>query len=333
VSAPRAFDPSAFGLLTGPTPLHPLPRLSEVLGGPEIWVKRDDLTPPGGGGNKVRKLDVILPDALAEGCDTLVTAGAAQSNSVRQTAAAAARAGLSCVALCVAEPEGADRVGGNPGLAELAGAELRWAPPGTDYATVLAELADGLRAEGRRPYTIPVGASSALGNLGYVGAAEEITSQMAAPDIVAVASGSGGTQAGLITGFRDAAPGTQVIGFSVSGPTESQVAKVRGHLRDIAAFAERPDWADLPVTVDDRALGPGYALPDDATWEAITLAARTEGLLFDPTYTGKAMAGLIGRIRSGEVPRNATVLFLHTGGLPGLLAGQHWPRGPTPALE
>jgi D-cysteine desulfhydrase family pyridoxal phosphate-dependent enzyme len=316
----------SFGLLCGPTPVHPLPRLSEALGGPEIWVKRDDLTPLGGGGNKARKLDHILPDALARGCDTLVTAGATQSNSVRQTAAAAARAGLSCVALCVEEPPGADGHGGNPGLAQLAGAELRRAPPGTDYAAALDALADELRTQGRRPHIVPVGASSALGNRGYVAAAHEIAAQCPGIDIVALASGSGGTQAGLIAGLSEAAPKTRVLGVSVSADAPAQEAKVRDHLRALAAASGRPDRADLPITIDDRALGPGYAMPEAATWEAIEMTAKTEGLMLDPTYTGKAMAGLVRQVRSGEIPVTARVLFLHTGGLPGLLAAHHWPR-------
>jgi D-cysteine desulfhydrase family pyridoxal phosphate-dependent enzyme len=320
-------EPLAFGLLAGPTPIYPLPRLSEALGGPEIWIKRDDLTPLGGGGNKGRKLDFILPDALTEGYDTLLTAGAAQSNSVRQTAAAAARAGLGCVALCVAEPEGSDRKGGNPGLADLAGAELRWAPPGTDYATALAELAETLRAEGRRPYLVPVGASSPLGNWGYVTVAREIAEALV-PDTLVLASGSGGTQAGLIAGMSDAAAATEVIGIAVSVPAQAQTAKVRQHLTALAGHARRADWATLPITIDDRALGPGYARPDAATWEAITLTAKTEGLFLDPTYTGKAMAGLIARIRAGEISPHKRVLFLHTGGLPGLLAGHNWPSKP-----
>jgi len=283
------------------------------------------MTPLGGGGNKGRKLHLILPEVLAQGCDTLVTAGAAQSNSVRQVAAAAARCGLACVALCVDEPHGSDVVGGNPGLAALAGADLVWAPLGTDYTTALWELAETLRADGHAPFVIPVGASSALGNCGYVAAAAEINAQQTGFDRVILASGSGGTQAGLIAGFADMAPETQVVGMSVSVEAAAQAEKVRGHLRALADLVDRPDWASCPIKIDDSALGPGYAQPDDTTWEAISLVAQTEGLFLDPTYTGKAMAGLIASVKAGDIPASAKVLFLHTGGLPGLLARHHWP--------
>ncbi|MCC5862363.1 MAG: D-cysteine desulfhydrase [Gammaproteobacteria bacterium] len=305
-----------------PTPLHPLPRLSRLLGGPEIWVKRDDCTGMAGGGNKMRKLEFLVADAQAQGADTLITQGAVQSNHARQTAAVAASLGLACHVILeerIADTDEDYAGNGNVLLDRLFGAELQYRPGGTDMAAAMVELAEQLRAEGRRPYIIPGGGSNPVGALGYVTAALELADQAREQglviDCLVHGSGSAGTQAGLVVGVSHYRLGFPVLGISVRAPHERQHANVLKLARDTATWAGCPAGITPDeVLVDAGYVGPGYGVPDERTLEAIVLTARTEGVLLDPVYSGKGMAGLIGRIRQGEFTSHQRVVFLHTGG-------------------
>ncbi|WP_416482599.1 pyridoxal-phosphate dependent enzyme [Streptomyces sp. CL12] len=296
---------------TFPTPLEPAPRLAAALGlGPEdLWVKRDDLTGLGGGGNKIRKLEWTVGAALAEGADTLVTTGAAQSNHARLTAAAAARLGLDVVLVLRGAP-GASR-SGNLALDGLFGARLAWAgevgQAGLDAAA--AEVCARLRAEGRRPALIPFGGSGTLGARGYARCGEELRGQLPGLRTAVVALGSGGTMAGLV-----AALGTgSVLGVDVGALADPAAAVVAFAvpLTSQEVTAER-----LRVRRDQ--VGAGYAALTDPVAEALRLAARTEGIVLDPTYTGRALAGLAAAVRDGDVRPGEKTVFVHTGGLPGL---------------
>jgi L-cysteate sulfo-lyase len=308
-----------------PTPLEPMPRLTRELGGPALWVKRDDCTGLGIGGNKTRKLEYVLADALARGADTIVTVGAIQTNHGRQTAAAAARLGLRCV-LVMSNRVGRETTSylesGNVLLDRLFGARIEIRPPETDLGAAMEEIADGVRRDGGRPYLLPVGASNALGSLGYVGCALEIRDQDASARLdvsrVVTASGSAGTQAGLLVGLEDS--GIPVTGICVSRSGEEQEDKVH------ALAGETADLLGVPAVARDRVValgeyvGEGYGVPTEAMVEAVSLVARTEGMLLDPVYSGKAMAGLIDLIRQGRIGPEETVVFVHTGGIPGLFA-------------
>ncbi|WP_199571949.1 pyridoxal-phosphate dependent enzyme [Streptomyces murinus] len=296
---------------TFPTPLEPAPRLAAALGlGPEdLWVKRDDLTGLGGGGNKIRKLEWTVGAALAEGADTLVTTGAAQSNHARLTAAAAARLGLDVVLVLRGAP-GASR-SGNLALDGLFGARLAWAgevdQAGLDAAA--AEVCARLRAEGRRPALIPFGGSGTLGARGYARCGEELRAQLPGLRTAVVALGSGGTMAGLV-----AALGTgSVLGVDVGALADPAAAVVAfaASLTSKEVTAER-----LRVRRDQ--VGAGYAALTEPVAEALRLAARTEGIVLDPTYTGRALAGLAAAVRDGDVRPGEKTVFVHTGGLPGL---------------
>ncbi|GAA1044281.1 pyridoxal-phosphate dependent enzyme [Streptomyces murinus] len=296
---------------TFPTPLEPAPRLAAALGlGPEdLWVKRDDLTGLGGGGNKIRKLEWTVGAALAEGADTLVTTGAAQSNHARLTAAAAARLGLDVVLVLRGAP-GASR-SGNLALDGLFGARLAWAgevdQTGLDAAA--AEVCARLRAEGRRPALIPFGGSGTLGARGYARCGEELRAQLPGLRTAVVALGSGGTMAGLV-----AALGTgSVLGVDVGALADPAAAVVAfaAPLTSKEVTAER-----LRVRRDQ--VGAGYAALTVPVAEALRLAARTEGIVLDPTYTGRALAGLAAAVRDGDVRPGEKTVFVHTGGLPGL---------------
>lgn len=313
------------GLARLPTPLEPLPRLSAHLGGPELWIKREDATGLGlTGGNKLRKLDVLLAEALATGADVLVSGGVVQSNSQRQVAAAAARRGLDChlVVFQGRTPTMGreSALGGNALLNRVFGAVLHETPWDGDRASALQALAERLKSEGRRPYVVPYGASNALGAAAYATAALEIAGQMeAAPTAVLHASGSGGTQAGLVVGAMACLPGTRIVGVDIDAEAE----RVRA---DVAALAHGAG-ALLEVEVDEGRIevvaghaGPAYGVPHAATLDAIALAGRLEGLVLDPVYSGKALAGLIALIRARRWRRGDRVVFLHTGGEPALFA-------------
>lgn len=308
-----------------PTPLEPLPRLSAALGGPRLWVKRDDQTGLAAGGNKSRKLEFLLAEALAREADCVLTAGAAQSNHCAQTAAAAARHGLRCVLVLGGHPPA--QVTGNLLLDQLFGAEIVWAGDRTREA-VLAERAAAETAAGRQPYSIPIGGSTPLGAVGYALALDEVVAQAAERrlsfDRIVFASSSGGTHAGLVAGARLAGYRGEVLGISIDHSAEALRATVAGlasaALALLAPAASPPPVAPAEVAVNADYLGQGYGVLGRPERDAIRRFAETEGLLIDPVYTGRAAAGLIDLIRRGAIRRDETVLFWHTGGTAALYA-------------
>ncbi|MBT8767722.1 D-cysteine desulfhydrase [Metapseudomonas boanensis] len=313
-------------LVPSPTPLEKLERLSQKLGR-AIYVKRDDITPFALGGNKVRKLEFLAADALAAGADTLVTAGAIQSNHVRQTAALAARLGLSCVAL-LENPIGTSDSNylsnGNRLLLDLFGTEVELVANLDNADELLAATGERLRAAGKRPYLVPIGGSNALGALGYVRAGLELAEQIKASgetfSAVVLASGSAGTHAGLALALEHALPGTRVVGVTVSRPDATQRPKVEGLLQRTADLLGVDVPASLRVELWDQYFAPRYGEPNAGTLEAVRLVASHEGLLLDPVYTGKAFAGLLDGVAAGAFAGEGPVLFLHTGGSPALFA-------------
>ncbi len=308
-----------------PTPLEPMPRLSEHLGGPSLWIKRDDCTGLATGGNKTRKLEFLVGEALAQGADMLVTQGAVQSNHVRQTAAAACRAGLGCHALLEHRVPDADEdydSSGNVFLDQLFGASMEYRGPGLDMNAEAEQAAERLRADGHRPYFIPGGGSNPVGALGYVDCARELVeeSRLDRIDWIVMATGSTGTQAGLLAGLHAMDARMPVLGVSVRQQAEAQIDAVHGLA---LGTCEKLGVDPLPrerVLVDDTKVGPGYGIPAESTLEAIELAARLEGLLLDPVYSGKGFAGLVDRVRQGAFAADDTVVFLHTGGAAALFA-------------
>ena len=300
-------------------------RLGLLLGLAGLWVKRDDCTGLGLGGNKVRKLEFDLGAACAAGADCVVSGGVAQSNHARQVAAACARRGLEChlgiMSGRVPAPEPAYLTNGNILLDRLYGAMLHEVAWNEDRNAPLRGMADALRAAGRMPYLVPYGASDALGAMGYALAAEEIVAQC--PDVAWIvhASGSAGTQAGLLAGLLALGHPAQVIGIDVDAQAGRVARDVRRVGREAAALlgvAQR--WDDARVEVAGDWCGPAYGVPDDTTGEAIRLAARLEALALDPVYAGKGMAGLIGLARAGRFTGRRPVVWIHTGGVPGLFA-------------
>jgi D-cysteine desulfhydrase family pyridoxal phosphate-dependent enzyme len=298
-----------------PTPLVALDRLGAALGMPagHLCAKLDDATGLAAGGNKVRKLEYLCAEARAQGCDTLVTGGGAQSNHARLTAAAARRLGLECTLVLGGQPPATPV--GNLILDQLLGAELRWVEA-YEYGAVeaaIAAAADDLAAHGRRPYRVPIGGSTPLGALGYVRCAIELLAQAPHTELVVVASGSGGTQAGLAAGLGDH---RRVLGIDV-GARPGLAAHVQDLAARTAALAELPSPAG-EAQLDATQIGAGYAAQTDACRAAITTAARLEGLVLDPVYTGKAMAGLIAARRDNRIAAETRIVFVHTGGLPAL---------------
>jgi len=299
-----------------------MPRLSEALGGPNLWIKRDDCTGLAGGGNKTRKLEFLMGDAVAQGADTIITQGATQSNHARQTAAAAAKLGMACHILLE------DRTGmkdadynynGNVLLDQLYNAPLQKFSAGTDMNAAMQELADQLKADGKKPYIIPGGGSNPIGALGYVNCAMETLYQAnnmgLKIDHFVHATGSAGTQAGLVTGFSASNSLIPVLGIGVRAAKEQQEANVfklaeltAGYL-GIAGAVKREQ-----VVANTDYVGEGYGFPAASTIEAIELFARTESILLDPVYSGKGGAGLIDLIRKGQFEKDANIVFLHTGG-------------------
>ena len=314
-------------LFNRPTPLERLDRLSKHLAGPAIFMKRDDCGTLGGGGNKLRKLEFLLGLAVSSRADTVVTSGAIQSNHVRQTAAACARVGLYCEAVLtdsVADVPEQYRSSGNVLLSSLAGARLHIVSGSADGEQEAEKLAKRLANEGRRPFVIPVGGSNAVGALGYFFAAKELLAQIARegahPAAIVHASGSGGTQAGLIEGLREAKTDCKVIGVSVGASRSRQIEKVGRVLRELQELLGHPARPKPAIHVDDRFVGDGYGQPTAEMIEAVRLTAETEGIYLDPVYSGKAMAGLIRMIAEGVWERDQSVVFVHTGGTPGLFA-------------
>ncbi|MGD9637259.1 MAG: D-cysteine desulfhydrase family protein [Pirellulales bacterium] len=302
-----------------PTPVDELANLARELGGPRLLVKRDDLTGLAGGGNKTRKLEFLVADALAKGCDTLITAGGPQSNHCRQTAAAAAIAGLQCHLVLGGEPQ---LPRGNLLLDQLLGATIHWTPRPQRNAR-MGTLSDELRAAGRKPYPIPIGGSTPLGAIGYVVAMFELAEQLAnrgeSVDHLNFATSSGGTQAGIMLGAKLAGFAGHVTAISIDQVPDSESnEKFLSGVCDIANGAAALLDSDTRLTVDDFVtnydyLGGGYGVVGDSEREAIRLLARHEGLLIGPVYTARAAGAMVDLVRRGEFNRAETVLFWHTG--------------------
>jgi 1-aminocyclopropane-1-carboxylate deaminase len=319
-------------LLFGPSPVHRLDRLTAHLGGAEIWAKRDDCNSGlAFGGNKTRKLEYLVADALAKGCDTLVSIGGVQSNHTRQVAAAAARTGLRCVLVqesWVDWPDVVyDRVG-NIQLSRIMGADVRLVKAGfgigfkESWEQALADV----EAAGGTPYAIPAGASDhELGGLGFAGWAAEVASQERELgvffDTIVVCSVTGSTQAGMIAGFAAQERERRVVGIDGSATPAETWAQVARIARNTAALIEvGRDLRDDEIVLDDRYHAGTYGIPDEQTLEAIRVAGRLEGMITDPVYEGKSMAGLIDLVSRGEIDRGSTVLYAHLGGQPALSA-------------
>ena len=304
-----------------PTPVEPLPRLSTLLGGPHLLVKRDDLTGLAFGGNKTRKLEFLVAEAQSMGADTLITAGALQSNHCRQTAAAAAKFGFDCTLVLVGQPPA--QASANLLLDELFGAQVVWVEKSHREAT-LQQAFDQLQASGRKPYLVPYGGSNPTGALGYVFAMQEFLGQNVGADWVVFASSSGGTQAGLVLGARVFGYPGRVLGISVDEPQtglQAGVARLASETSD--RVGPHIEFSPEDVLVNADYCAAGYGALTGAEKEAIGLFARYEGLLLDPVYTGRAAAGMIDLIRKGSFSKNETVLFWHTGGQPALFAEKY----------
>ena len=317
------------GLANLPTPLEPMKRLTAHLGGPRLWVKREDATGLGFGGNKLRKLDYVLHEALSSGADTIVSGGVVQSNSQRQVAAVAAKLGLACHLAVyhgrLEPPTPEYKTSGNAFLNRLFGAHLHDVPWTGDRNAAIRTLVGDLEAKGHKPYFVPYGVSNALGAVAYATTIAEIEPQAALlsfrPAAIVHCTGSAGTQAGLVAGAAVAMPNTGIVGIDI----DAEPARVRA---DVVALArEASDLLDVrfdEATVEVVAghAGPAYGVPHEATLEAIRLAGQLEALPLDPVYSGKALAGLIALIRQGRWRKDEDVVFLHTGGAPALFAYQ-----------
>jgi len=311
-----------------PTPLEHLPRFSKHLGGPQVWVKRDDCTGLASGGNKTRKLEFVMGDALRSGADTVLTVGAVQSNHVRQTAAAACKLGLACEVLLEHRIESASEVytsSGNVLLDRLFGAVLHEYPAASDFDTLLEEHAARIRDRGGKPYVIPGGASNRIGALGYVNCALELLGQANERGLVidhlVSATGSAGTQAGLVVGLKATHSDVPLLGIGVGAPQALQEQKVFDLAVETSAYVGAEGCVERgDVVANCDYVGEAYGIPTDAMNDAVLTLARTEGLLFDPVYSGKALAGLIDLVRKGHFGDAENIVFLHTGGSAGLFA-------------
>ncbi|MBL8177823.1 MAG: D-cysteine desulfhydrase family protein [Bryobacterales bacterium] len=301
-----------------PTPVEKLPRLRDALGGgPRLWMKRDDYTGPGCGGNKVRKLEYVLAAAQADGADAVITCGGVRSNHCRATAMMAARLGMHCVLVQNQPAKPYPHLPASLAIEQMSGAQIVPVYDRTERAPTMERIARELRTQGRHPAIVPLGASTPQGALGFVSAASELAAQLDARqlriDAVFFSSSSGGTHAGLAAGkelFLN--PAMRLIGVSPDDPSESIAATVRGILQGIAIRLGAE--MDAEIEVLDDYIGEGYGIESEAGREALQLLARTEGILLDPVYTAKAMAALIGWIRKGILDKDANVLFWHTGG-------------------
>ncbi|BDB24252.1 1-aminocyclopropane-1-carboxylate deaminase [Cupriavidus sp. TA19] len=322
-----------YPLTFGPTPIQPLKRLSAHLGGKvELYAKREDCNSGlAFGGNKTRKLEYLIPDALAQGCDTLVSIGGIQSNQTRQVAAVAAHLGLKCVLVQENWVNYSDAVYdrvGNIQMSRMMGADVRLVADGFDIGIRKSweEAMESVRKEGGKPYPIPAGCSEhPLGGLGFVGFAEEVRAQEAELgfkfDYVVVCSVTGSTQAGMVVGFAADGRADRVIGIDASAKpaqTRAQILRIARHTAGLVEL-ER-DIVDADVVLDERYGGPEYGLPSEGTLEAIRLSARYEGMMTDPVYEGKSMQGMIDMVRRGEFPEGSRVLYAHLGGAPALNA-------------
>jgi L-cysteate sulfo-lyase len=305
-----------------PTPLEPMDRLSEMLGGPRLWVKRDDCTGLSSGGNKTRKLEFLMADAQKQGADTIITQGATQSNHARQTTAAAAKLGMGCHVLLEDRTGSNDpsyNLNGNVMLDQLHGASISKRSGGTDMNAEMEALAEKLREDGKTPYVIPGGGSNPVGALGYVNCARELAEQAVDMglnlDALVHATGSSGTQAGLVAGLAAIKSGIHLLGIGVRAPQDRQeqmVFDLAQRTADHLGTGLTIQRSDVRANCDY--VGPGYGLPTEGMIESVKLLARTEGLLFDPVYSGKGLDGLIDQIRKGYFDGMENVVFLHTGG-------------------
>lgn len=312
----------ALPLVPTPTPVHEMARLRAALGGgPRLVVKRDDVIPFGFGGNKVRKLAFVVAQAVAEGADALVTTGGVQSNHARVTAAVAATLGMRCV--LVANGTRQERPTANALLDALLGADVRYVSSREERNAAVDDAVAELTRQGRTPFRIPLGASTPLGALGFARAVGEMLDQGPAPDVIYHSSSSAGTQAGLLAGCALHGLPTRVVGVSPDDPVASIAGRVREVMQgmgpllgvDGAALA-----AARPIEIDDGFIGDGYGMPSEASRDAQRLAARSEAIFVDNTYTAKALACLIAHVRARRIPEDATVLFWHTGGQVGIFA-------------
>jgi len=317
-------EPKRVRLARLPTPIHRLDRMTELLGGPEIFIKRDDLTGIGLSGNKVRKLEYLLAEAREQGADTLITCGGIQSNHARATAVAAVQSGMSAV--LVLRGQSAEPYDGNVLLDRLVDAEIRLVTPekyGQRIGQIMEQTAEGLRGAGRQPYIIPEGGSNSLGVWGYIRAAEEIGEQLKEMhlefDVVVTAVGSGGTQAGLIIGSTLFGLTGRVVGFNVCDTADHFQGLIGRLTAETIERYRLPDQA-VPREAEliDGYVGRGYALSRPEELDLIRTVARTEGLFLDPVYTGKAFFGLADQIRQGRFRKGQRILFMHTGGIYGL---------------
>jgi L-cysteate sulfo-lyase len=314
-----------------PTPLEPMENLSRTLGGANLWIKRDDCTGLATGGNKTRKLEFLMAEAVAQGADTVVTQGATQSNHVRQTAAAACRLGMRCELILedrTGFTEHDYRSSGNVMLDRLFGARMREVAGGSDMSAELEKVAAEVRAAGGKPYVIPGGGSNVTGALGYVNCALELVSQAndrgLKIDWVVHATGSTGTQAGLVAGLEAMRSGIPVLGIGVRAPRATQEENVFRLAEQVAAaVGARGAVGRERVVANCDYVGPGYGLPTPGMIDAVRAFARLESVLLDPVYTGKAADGLIDLVRKGFFRKGENVVFLHTGGAVGLFGYEH----------
>ncbi len=309
-----------------PTPLELMPRLTEHLGGPNIYVKRDDCTGLATGGNKTRKLEFVMADAVEKKADVVITQGAVQSNHVRQTAAAACKLGMDCEVVFerrVKDAGEAYKNSGNVLFDRIFGANLRDVDKGTDMDAAMEDIAEDLRSKGRTPYVIPGGASNRIGALGYIDCALELIAQAnehgMVIDHVVHATGSAGTQAGLVTGLKVTHSNIPVTGIGVNAPRDVQEEKVYKLAEETAEYVGAPGVVQREdVVANCDYVGEGYGIPTKAMNDAVMLAARLEGLLFDPVYSGKGLAGMIDLVGAGYFRDAKNIVFVHTGGVAGL---------------
>ena len=315
--------------LQGPTPIEFLPALTKALGNDvKLYVKRDDLLPGSAGGNKTRKLEFCIADALEQGADTIITCGAVQSNHARLTASWSAKEGLDCHLILEERVKGSykEDASGNNFLFELLGVKsIGVVEGGSNMPAQMGKKADELVAAGRKPYVIPGGASNSIGATGYAVCAEEIMGQLNEMRLdinhIVVPSGSAGTHAGMVVGMAGVNGGIPISGVNVSRPKDVQEEIVyKLGVETAARLGVKGGIAREDIVCFDQYVGPGYSLPTDSMVEAVKLFAKTEAILLDPVYSGKAAAGLIDLIRKGHFPKNSNVLFLHTGGSPALYA-------------
>lgn len=315
-------------LCHSPTPLESLENLTKELGGPTLYIKRDDCTGLATGGNKTRKLEFLIGQALQQGADTIITQGAVQSNHARQTAAAAAKFGLNCKILLERRVPNVAldyEQTGNVLLDRMFGAELEWWPAGEDMNAIGRDVTEKVRQEGGVPYFIPGGGSNKVGALGYVNCAIELLQQADEQglriDTVVTSTGSAGTQAGLVVGLEGGNSGIKVYGVSARLPRDKQEELVYNLAVETAAYVGmKGEISRESVVANSDYVGPGYGQPTPEMVEAVNLLARTEGILLDPVYSGKAMAGLIGEIRKGTFSKDDNIVFVHTGGTAALFA-------------